>query len=219
MVITKLLKKFLASKIHLKDLGSLKYFLGIEVARSSKVIFLNQQKYAREILSDTGLLECKPTPTPIEFNHHLNPHDGDLLPDPSGYRRLIGRLLYLTVTRPDITYVVNLLSQFISIPREPHLQAALRIVRYIKNSPDRGIMLHNRNSLRLHAYCDADWASCPTTRRSTTGYCAFLGTSPISWEKKKKSNLLSQGPQLKLNTVQWLMLQVKSHGLNYYSLN
>lgn len=155
-VITVILKQYLASKFHIKDLGPLKYFLGIEVARSSDGLFLNQRKYALEILSDTGLLACKPAQTPIEANCHLAPDDSELLSDPSRYRRLIGRLLYLTVTQPNITFAVNLLSQFMAAPRESHWQAALRVVRYIKKSPAHGILLSAHNSLQLHAYCDAD---------------------------------------------------------------
>ncbi|XP_019168934.1 PREDICTED: uncharacterized protein LOC109164843 [Ipomoea nil] len=135
------------------------------------------------------MLACKPASTPIEVSHQLTHNTGELLADPSTYRRLVGRLLYLTVTRPDITYAVNLLSQFMSAPRDMHWQAALRVVRYLKNSPDLGILLSTHSSLKLHAYCDADWASCPTTRRSTTGYCTFLGTSPLSWRTKKQTTV------------------------------
>ncbi|RZC08301.1 Retrovirus-related Pol polyprotein from transposon RE1 [Glycine soja] len=123
--------------------------------------------------------------TPLDYNHTLVADHGEVLSDPTSYRRLVGRLLYLTVTRPDITYAVNLLSQFMSSPRDTHWQAALRAVRYIKFVPDHGILLSSNSSLRLHAYCDADWASCPTSRRSTIGYCIVLGPSLLCWRTKK----------------------------------
>jgi len=184
-LVISLLKKYLCNRFNIKDLGSLKYFLGIEVTRSKAGIFLNQRKYALEILQDTGLLASKPVTTPLDYNHTLVADHGEVLSDPTSYRRLVGRLLYLTVTRPDITYAVNLLSQFMSSPRDTPWQAALRAVRYIKFVPDHGILLSSDSSLRLHAYCDADWASCPTSRRSTIGYCIVLGPSLLCWRTKK----------------------------------
>ncbi|XP_019184766.1 PREDICTED: uncharacterized protein LOC109179729 [Ipomoea nil] len=184
-----ILKQYLAHQFQIKDLGLLKYFLGIEVERSPTGIFLNLRKYSLEILSDTGMLACKPASTPIEVSHQLNPNTGELLADPSTYGRLVGRQLYLTVTRSDITYVVTLFSQFMSAPRDMHWQAALRVVRYLKNSTDLGILLSTHSSLKLHAYCDVDWASCPTTRCTTTRYCTFLGTSSLSWRTKKQTTV------------------------------
>ena len=106
------LKPFLATQFHLKDLGRLKYFLGLEVAHSPKSIFLSQRKYALDILADARLLDAKPCSTPMQQQHHLGTSTSSSLHDPTPFRRLIGRLLYLTITRPDITYAVNFLSQF-----------------------------------------------------------------------------------------------------------
>ncbi|XP_042944481.1 uncharacterized mitochondrial protein AtMg00810-like [Carya illinoinensis] len=182
-------KRILSTHFKTKDLGSLKYFLGLEVARSSTGIFLNQRKYALDILSDSGQLGARTALFPMEQHLKLTAQDGDLLPDPGLYRRLVGRLIYLTITRPDIVYAVNTLSQFMHAPQVPHMTAAIRVLRYIKGCPGQGIFFPSSNSTHVSAYTDFDWASCPTTRRSTTGYFIQLGTSPLSWRTKKQSTV------------------------------
>ncbi|XP_035546832.1 uncharacterized mitochondrial protein AtMg00810-like [Juglans regia] len=161
-------KKILSIHFKTKDLGSLKYFLGLEVARSPTGIFLNQRNMP-STSSDSGQLGAQTAPFPMEQHLKLNNKDGDLLPDPGLYRRLVGRLIYLTITRPDIVYAVNTLSQFMHAPRVPHMTAATRALRYLKGCLGQGIFFPSSNSTHVSAYTDSDWASCPITRRSTTG--------------------------------------------------
>ncbi|KAD6119214.1 hypothetical protein E3N88_10485 [Mikania micrantha] len=180
-------KKQLHEKFSIKDLGPLKYFLGIEVARTRKGLVLSQRKYTLDILQESGQLGCKPSAFPMEQNLKLSDGAEEERVDASMYRRLVGKLLYLQATRPDITYAVNLLSQFVADPRENHLNAVIRVLRYLKATPGQGILLPKEGDTRLVAYSDADWLGCQTTRRSRTGYLLLLGGAPISWKSKKQS--------------------------------
>jgi hypothetical protein len=182
-------KQYLRKCFHMKDLGPLKYFLGLELARGSTGLFICQRKYILEILEECKMLDCKPSTFPTEQNQRLALDKGPTYSDPPRYRRLVGRLIYLTITRPEITYSVHILSQFMQSPQQAHWDAAMRVLRYLKSTPGQGILLPKENDLQLMAYCDSDWASCPLTRRSTSGYLMKLGSAPISWKTKKQSTV------------------------------
>ncbi|CAM8908569.1 unnamed protein product [Rhodiola kirilowii] len=170
-------KAFIHSTFRIKDLGQLKYFLGIEVARSNEGIFINQRKYAMDLLSEAGLLACKPNSTPMDIKQKLAISTSATLTDPTEYRRLVGKLVYLNVTRPDISFSVHILSQFLASTTIDHLQAA-RVLRYIKLS--QGLFYPASAALKLEGFCDADWASCLVSHKSTSGFCIKLGPSLIS---------------------------------------
>ncbi|KAJ0513614.1 putative RNA-directed DNA polymerase [Helianthus annuus] len=179
-------KTFLDKRFSIKDLGVLKFFLGIEVAHTKEGLVLSQRKYILDILEDTGMTGCRPSQFPMEQNLKLDKCDKEAQVDANQYRRLIGRLLYLQATRPDVAYVVNILSQFVGDPRVSHLEAANRVLRYLKGTPGQGILLPKQGSTNLITYCDSDWLGCPFTWRSRTGYLLLLGGAPISWKSKKQ---------------------------------
>ncbi|KAD6455029.1 hypothetical protein E3N88_09735 [Mikania micrantha] len=178
---------FLDNKFSIKDLGPLKFFLGIEVARTDDGLVLSQRKYTLDILEDTGMMGCRPSSFPMEQNLKLDKCDEEQRVDGQQYRRLVGRLLYLQATRPDITFAVNVLSQFVNDPRESHMEAANRVLRYLKATPGQGILLPKAGGTKLTVYSDSDWLGCPFTRRSRTGYLLLLGGAPVSWKTKKQS--------------------------------
>ena len=128
---------------------------------------------------------CKPCKIPMDQNLKLSKYHGQLLANPGIYRRLVGRLLYLTITRPNLAYSVHKLSQFMSKPRKPHLDAAFKVLQYIKSYPGQGILLSSRSDFHLKGYTDIDWAACVDTRRSTTGFCIFLGENLVFHERTK----------------------------------
>ena len=152
----------MAKAFKAKDLGHLRYFLGIEAARSTSGIYLHQHKYTLDILNDTGLTAARPSKVPMEQNHNLSANTSLPLADSDTflYRRLIGRLIYLTVTRPDISYSVQVLSQYLAKPRVDHLSAAYKVVRYLKQSPGQGLFLAANAKPTLAAFCDSDWGGC-----------------------------------------------------------
>ncbi|KAL0460027.1 UNVERIFIED_CONTAM: Retrovirus-related Pol polyprotein from transposon RE1 [Sesamum latifolium] len=177
---------FLHFEFTIKDLGPAKYFLGLEIARSAAGTSVTQHKFIRDIIQDAGLVNAKPTLTPLPLGLKLSSHNSPVLTDSEPFRRLIGRLLYLNFTRPDISYGTQQLNQFVHKPCLVHMDAAFHLIRYLKGCPDRGLFFPSSSSFVVRAYCDADWASCVDSRRSLTGYCVFLGDALISWKIKKQ---------------------------------
>ncbi|GAU44375.1 hypothetical protein TSUD_243070 [Trifolium subterraneum] len=179
------LVKQLHEKFALKDLGQLHYFLGIEIKHFCGGITISQTKYAHDLLKRAHMLGASKINTPIASKPNELPDDNNPV-DATEYRRLCGSLQYLTFTRPDLTHAVNLVCQHFQNPTQKDLQAVKRILRYIKGTLTHGLRYLNQSSLNLTAFCDADWAGCPTTRRSTTGFCIYLGSHCISWASKKQ---------------------------------
>jgi hypothetical protein len=178
----------LSTVFDLKDLGPLHYFLGLQVTRSSFGLYLNQAKYATDLLKKHNMLDSKPAKSPSCPNTRLSLHEGDALPDPYGYRSLVGALHYLTFTRPDISFSVHQVCQYMSAPTTIHLVAAKRILRYICGTLFHGVAF-TPGPLHLSAFTDADWAGDPNDRRSTSGYLVYLGSNRITWSAKKQPTM------------------------------
>ncbi|XP_020237723.1 uncharacterized protein LOC109816956 [Cajanus cajan] len=137
----------------------------------------------------------------MDPNTILTIEAGDLLPDPSLYRRLIGRLLYLTISRLDITYIVHKLSQFMQSPRSTHLKAIHHLLQYLKGTPGKDILFPSDSKLKLTVYSGADWAGCLNTRRSTTGFAIFLGESLISWRSKRQNTVSKSSTEAEYRSI------------------
>ncbi|XP_037497741.1 uncharacterized mitochondrial protein AtMg00810-like [Jatropha curcas] len=179
----------LNSEFAMKDLGPLHYFLGIVVHRTPSGLFLTQYKYASKILEHVGMTNCKPSLTPVDTAGKMSAQPGPLCSDPQKYRQLAGALQYLTFTRPDICYVVQQVCLFMHSPTEQHMNALKRILHYIKGTIHYGLSLSKSPKHSLVFYMDADWGGCPDTRRSTSGYCVFLGSNIISWSSKRRPTI------------------------------
>ena len=184
------LRETIASKLkqefEMSDNGKLTYFLGVKVDHKAGGMFLSQSSYAKEILLRANMQDCKPIATPVDLKSKLSATDGDKVDDPTLYRSIAGALQYLTLTRPDIQYAVHQLCLFMHDPRLSHFLAMKRVLQYLQGTLDHGLQLHKSSSMSLTAYTDADWAGCPDTRRSTSGYCIYLGDNLVSWSSKRQ---------------------------------
>ncbi|XP_019084225.1 PREDICTED: uncharacterized protein LOC109125894 [Camelina sativa] len=178
----------LHSAFSMTDLGPLHHFLGISIIRNDKGMFLHQQNCAADILHRANMTNCNPCLTPVDIKPKLAEVNSDSPPvkDPTLYRSLAGALQYLTFTRPNISYAVQHVCLFMHDPREEHFNSLKRILRYIKGTITHGLQLHRSPPMAMVAYTNADWAGCPSTRRSTSGYCAFIGANLISWSAKRQ---------------------------------
>ena len=158
----------------------------MEFARTKSGIFINQRKYILDLLKETGLLGCRIVETPIEQNLKLEAATEEEVKEKGKYQRLVGRLIYLSHTRPDIAFAVSMVSQFMHALGPAHFEA-FRILRYLKGTPGKGILFKKHGHLQVDVYTDTDWAGSTTDRRSTSGYCSFVGENLVAWRSKKQS--------------------------------
>ncbi|XP_071719466.1 uncharacterized mitochondrial protein AtMg00810-like [Rutidosis leptorrhynchoides] len=191
----------LAKEFSMKDLRPLSSFLGISVNHTESGLFLNQSQYAKEILERDGMSNCKPCSTPLETKSKLNSNIGNPYADPSFYRSLAGALQYLTFTRPDISYSVQQICLHMHNPHDTHMAALKRILRYIQGTIDYGLHMTKTSTTSLISYTDADWAGCPDTRKSTSGYCVYLGDNLVSWSSKRPPTISRSSTEAKYRGV------------------
>ena len=170
----------------MKDSGELRYFLGIEVVRSPEGIWLSQRYYMLDMLSKYGMAGCKPIAVPLDQNSKVSADIGVLLEDPTMYRKMVGSLIYATISRPDVSYSVGLVSQFMQELRKPHLDRVWRIIRYLCATVDYALFYAADTPLELYAYTDADWAGSAHDRRSTSGYMFSFGSAAVTWSSKNQ---------------------------------
>jgi hypothetical protein len=191
----------LNGEFSMSDLGDIHHFLGVNVHRTTDGLFLSQQQYALEILDRAKMLNCNPISAPIDTRSKLSSTDGTPFSDPSLYRSLAGALQYLTLTRPDLSYAVQQVCLFMHAPRDTHFQLIKRILRYVHGTSHFGLKIHKDSSLDLVAYSDADWAGCPDTRKSTSGFCVFLGDNLISWSSRRQPTVSRSSAEAEYRAV------------------
>ena len=152
------------------------------MSQSDKGIFLSQRKYALDLLQETGILACQPTDTPVEEGLKLCVKTNQVPVDKGRYQRLVGKLMYLAHTRPDLAYALSIVSQFMHNPGEQHMNVVMLILRYLKSAPGKGILFtKNVDCQSVDEYSDVDWAGAIDDRRSTSGYFTFVSGNLVTW--------------------------------------
>ncbi|KAI5355814.1 hypothetical protein L3X38_008709 [Prunus dulcis] len=182
-------KTEMMKRYEMTDLGLLQHFLGLGVIQAESYIFLHQKKYARTLLDKFGLKDCKAVSTPLAMNEKLSKEDGSEQADEKVYRQIVGSLLYLTATRPDIMFAASLLARYMHGPTKKHMGTAKRVLRYIQGTLDYGIAYEKGKEAMLVGYCDSDWLGCEDDMRSTSGYAFRLGLGVFSWASVKQSSV------------------------------
>jgi hypothetical protein len=172
-------------KLEMSMMGELRYFLGFQIKQLQEGTSISQTKYIQDILKKFGMKDGKPIKTPMGTNGHLD--TGGKSVDQKVYRLMIGSLLYLCASRLDIMLSVCMCARFQANPKEVHLRAVKRIMRYLVYTPNFGLCYPKGSTFDLIGYSDVDWAWCKIDRKITSGSCQFLGRSLVSWASKKQN--------------------------------
>lgn len=211
-------------EFEMTDLGKLSYFLGIQFTQTEKGVLMHQEKYISEILKRFNMKDCNPADTPVEGNLKLTSAESESKVDSTLYRQLVGCLRFVCHSRPEITFGVGLVSRFMHDPRQSHLVAVKRIIRYLKGTPDFGVLFPHQQEhtkLQLVAYSDSDWCGDQIERRSTMGYVFSLSGTPVSWCSKKQTVVALSTCEAEYIAAcsaacqaQWLLTLLNELGLN-----
>ena len=213
--------KLMQSRYQMSMMGEMSYFLGLQVKQTDDGIFINQSKYTKNLLKKFNMQDSSTATTPMATTTKLDPDQG-LEVDITNYRGMIGSLLYLTASRPDIMYATCLCARFQANPREPHLIAVKRIFRYLKGTPSLGLWYARESDFGLCGYSDADFAGCKIDRKSTSGSCQFLGGRLVSWFSKKQKSISTSTAEAEYIAaggccaqIMWMRNQLLDYGLSY----
>ena len=213
-------EKLMQSKFEMSSMGELTYFLGLQVKQLQDGIFLSQTKYAKELVKKFGLENSKPCNIPMASNCNLSKDEKGKKVDSTLYRGMIGSLLYLTASRPDIMFSVCVCARYQSDPRESHLQAVKHIIKYISGTTNLGLWYAKDSAFNLLGYSDSDYGGCRIDRKSTSGICQFFGSRLISWASKKQTSVSTSTTEAEYiaagsccSQILWLKQQLVDYGI------
>ncbi|XP_019179098.1 PREDICTED: uncharacterized protein LOC109174319 [Ipomoea nil] len=210
----------LATAFKIRDLGKLGFFLCIETVDTKGSMILSQRRYMSNLLNQAVMVDCKQLATPASTTQAVTSSD-EPFDNLTQYRRIVEALQYLTLTRPDLSYAVNRLCQFMHTLTVDHWAMVKRVLRYIKGTLDYGLRLSSSPTATIHAYSDSDWAGCPIDRKSTSGYAVFLGTNLVSWLSRKQRTVARSSTEAEYKAladvaaeVTWVVSLLRELGLH-----
>ncbi|KAL9830518.1 putative RNA-directed DNA polymerase [Arabidopsis thaliana] len=210
----------LNKQFKMKDLGKLNYFLGIQAQFHQKGLFLSEPKYAEDLLITAGMKDCAPVATPLPIQPDNAPHQSELFDNPTYFCSLAGKLQYLTLIRPDIQFSVKYVCQKMHAPTLSDFHLLKRILKYIKGTTTMGISFNKNTDCKLRAYSDSDHAGCHASRRSTGGFCTFLGNNLISWSSRKQPTVAKSSTEAEYRAmsetaseITWIVNLLKDLGV------
>lgn len=199
--LTRKLLDALNKKFKMKDLGIFHYFLGLQAHFHLKGLFLNQERYAEDLFHISGMSKCTPVSTPLPVQLHRVPDETPLFQQPTYFQSLAGKLQYLTLMRPNLQFAVNYICQKMHAPTENDFHLFKRVLRYLRGTTDLGISFDSTSDSTVKAYSDSDWGGFPDTRRSTGGFCTFLGSNLISWSAQKQQSVSRSSTEAEYKTL------------------